>query len=202
MNNIHREKKIDWRISVSILLTILLSSFLTGCGEQLRYASKGEKETVLPDRWKELNESSLGFKIKFPGQWKYNTQFMKTDGGAATVHVFEYWHVAFMYALTVVKFPPGVSDMSDPDKVLDYAVQSLIDEHNGIISYQEPVNMSGYPGRRAIISLPDSSLKNARVNTIIVLRDNLVYRASTSGIGNLEYTEFFLNSFELTPVSY
>ena len=118
----------------------------------------------------------------------------------ATVHIFEFWHVAFQYGITVVKFPPGVADHSNPKPVLDYAVQSLAYENEGLISYQEPRRINGYPARHAVISLPDGYLKNARVNTLIVLRDDLVYRVTTSGIGNYDYIEYFFQSFKLTPI--
>ena len=173
----------------------------TGCEKDPAQPQNLAAESLNPALWKDLEEPTLGFKARFPGKWKHRTEFMETDGGAATVHIFEYWHIAFQYGITVVKFPPGVADMSDPDRVLDFAIQSLIDEKGGTISYQEKVNMGGYPARRAMISLPESYLKSARLNTLIVLRNQFVYRVSTSGVGNHDYIEYFMDEFELTPVS-
>lgn len=186
---------------VQTLIVLLFCVFLSACGNQQKYGGSDATKVFNPESWKTISEPTLGFKAKFPGDWKHNVDFMETENGMATVHIFEYWHVAFQYGLTVVKLPAGASDMSDPDKVLDYAIKTLIDENNGVLSYEEPINMSGYPARRAVVLLPDSYLKNARVNTLIILRNSLVYRVTTSGIGNAEYVEHYLNSFELTPVS-
>lgn len=182
------------------MLAITVLGF-TGCEKDPAQPQNLAAEALNPALWQDLEEPTLGFKARFPGKWKYHTEFMQTGGGVATVHIFEYWHIAFQYGITVVKFPPGVADMSEPERVLDYAIQSLIDEHGGTISYQEKVNMSGYPARRAMISLPESYLKSARLNTLIVLRNQFVYRVSTSGVGNHDYIEYFMDEFALTPVS-
>jgi len=181
-------------------LAILLGALLVGCGPQQKYAGKKAKQNIDAESWKTIDEPTLGFKAKFPGQWKTSTDTMMTDRGVAQVYIFDYWHVAFQYGITVVRFPPGVSDMSDPDQVLDYAVESLAQKQNGTLSYQEDINIGGYPARRAMLTLPDSYLKQSRVNTLIVLRNQYVYRITTAGVGNHEYVEHFIDSFELTPV--
>jgi len=158
-------------------------------------------EDLNPDLWTTLDQPTLGFKTKFPGKWKYKTEVMKTENGDAAVHIFEYWHVAFTYGITVVKLPEGASDMSDPDKVLEYAINSVADDNKGLVSYQQNIDVGGYPARRAMITLPDSYLKSARLNTMVILRNNFVYRISTSGVGNHDYIEYFMNSFQLTPVA-
>jgi hypothetical protein len=190
----------NWSRSKFVVLVCIAGIVNFSCVEQQKLGHT-EGDSVNPRSWETLSESSLGFTAKFPGQWQHQVQFMETESGAATVHIFEYGDVAFQYGITVVRFPPGESDMSDPDLVLDYSVSSLVEETGGVISYQENLEVGGYPARRAIISLPESFLKNARLNTLIVLRGSLVYRASTSGIGNLEFTEFFLESFDITPIS-
>ena len=186
---------------LSIALFFLTCFGFTGCQPDPAKVQFAEIETLDPSLWIDLEEPTLGFKARFPGKWKYRTEEMPTDNGVATVHIFEFWHIAFQYGITVAKFPPGVSDMSNPKTVLDYAVKSLADETGGTISYQEDVNMGGYPARRAMISLPESYLKSARTNTMIVLRNQFVYRITTSGVGNHDYIEYFLDEFELTPVS-
>ena len=161
----------------------------------------GQKDgNVNPSQWVAVDEPSLGFRAKFPGKWKSDIKFMGTDRGMAPVYIFEYWHIAFQYGITIVRLPDGVANRSTSTKALDNAVKALAQEQNAVISYQESFMIGGYPARRAVLSLPDSYLKNARVNTMIILRDNLVYRVTTAGIGNLEYVDFFLKSFELTPI--
>jgi len=185
----------------AVFFVALFSAMLSACKPHPSQPRKLSGEDLNPALWADISESSLGFKGRFPGKWKYHTEFMPTPDGAATVHIFEYWHIAFQYGITVVKFPPGVADMSDPDRVLDFAVKSIVDEKGGVISFQENVNMGGYPARRAMVSLPESYLKSARLNTLIILRNNFVYRVSTSGVGNHDSIEYFMNSFELTPIA-
>jgi hypothetical protein len=157
-------------------------------------------EAFNPDIWIPLDEPTLGFKTRLPGPWEHRVDYMETPQGAATVHIFDYWHLAFRYGITVARFPPGVADMSDPDHVLNFAIQSLVDEQKAVISYQERINVGGYPALRAILLLPDSFLKNARLNTLIILRNEYVYRVSTAGVGNLDSTDYYMRSFELTPI--
>jgi hypothetical protein len=192
-------KNFALRSVLPLLLTCCIT-MITGCSPQEDGDQEGSYQSIRPELWTQIEEPSLGFKSRFPAPWKTRTQNMPTDQGMATVHIFEYWHVAFQYGITVVRFPPGVADMSEPDIVLDFAVNSLAAEHQGLVSFQENQQIGGYPARRAMISLPESYLKQARVNTLIVLRNELVYRVSTSGIGNHEQIELFLRSFELTPV--
>ncbi len=189
---------------LGLLPAVMLSlgfAFQLGCKPDSIQPQNLAGEALNPALWQDIEESSLGFKAKFPGKWKSRTEFMETNSGAATVHVFEYWHIAFQYGITVVNVPPGEANMSDPDRVLDYSVESIVTENGGTISFQENVNMGGYPARRAMIALPDSYLKSARLNTLIVLRNNFIYRVSTSGVGNHDYIEFFMDNFELTPVT-
>jgi hypothetical protein len=185
----------------SVSLCLFITFFFTACDSNKSTEKKGKSLGFDPERWLAIENPSLGFKGKFPGKWKSDVKFMQTQGGAATVYIFEYWHVAFQYGITIVRFPPGVADNSNPQKVLKYAVKSLADERGGLISYQEPITIAGCPARRAVLTLPDSRLKNSRVNTIIILRDDLVYRVTTAGLGNVEYVDFFLKSFELIPIA-
>ncbi len=183
------------------LVVITIATLSASCGPQQKYAGEGAITDIKAETWLTIDEPTLGFKSKFPGKWKTPpVETMETENGLAYVYIFDYWHVAFQYGITVVKFPHGVADMSDPDTVLDFAVNSLAEEQNGTVAFQENVNMGGYPARRAMISLPDSYLKQARVNTMIILRNQLVYRITTAGVGNHEFIEHFMDSFELTPV--
>ena len=188
------------KITASALLYIFPVILFTACDSSHENGQKGKSKEVNPEQWSTVEESSLGFRAKFPGKWKNDVKFMGTDRGMATVYIFEYWHIAFQYGITVVRLPNGVADHSNPTKTLDNAVIALAQEQNAVVSYQKQISIGGHPARRAVLSLPDSYLKNARVNTIIILRDNFVYRVTTAGIGNLEYVDFFLNSFELIPV--
>ena len=194
-----------WRMRLkkmvaSALLYIFPVILFTACDSSRENGQKGKDKEVNPEQWLTVEESSLGFRAKFPGKWKNEVKFMQTDRGMATVYIFEYWHIAFQYGISVVRLPDGVADRSNSTKALDNAVKALAQEQNAIVSYQQQITVGGYPARRAVLSLPDSYLKNARVNTIIILRDNLVYRVTTAGIGNLEYVDFFMKSFELIPV--
>ena len=184
--------------STSLYIFTLLA--FVACNSSQKSENKPKELSFDPDKWLTVEETSLGFKAKFPGKWKSNIQFMDTGRGMATVYIFEYWHIAFQYGITIVRLPEGVADTNNTTKALDNAVLSLAEKQNAIVSYQQPITVGGCPARRAVLTLPDSYLKNARVNTIIVLRDNLVYRITTAGIGNLEYVDFFLKSFELVPM--
>ena len=184
--------------STSLYIFTLLA--LVACDSSKKSEGKDKEIPFDPKTWLNVEETSLGFKAKFPGQWKNDIQFMDTGRGMATVYIFEYWHIAFQYGITVVRLPDGVADKNNTTQALDNAVLALAQKQNAIVSYQQPITVGGCPARRAVLSLPDSYLKNARVNTIIVLRDNLVYRVTTAGIGNLEYVDYFLKSFELVPI--
>ncbi|MEQ9823389.1 MAG: hypothetical protein ABQ298_03305 [Puniceicoccaceae bacterium] len=198
----HPSTPIHCHAFLFLCLTLLCLLSQAGCDSQSANPGNLASEAFDPNRWITVEEPTLGFRSKFPGKWKHRTQFMQMPQGSATVHIFEYWHIAFQYGITVTRLPPGVSDLRNPNRVLDYAVQSIIDEHGGTLTFQENRNVGGFSARRARITLSESYLKSAQLNTLIVLRDNLVYRISTAGVGNHEHIEFFLNSFETIPIQW
>jgi hypothetical protein len=187
-----------WRIVGLLVAAALLTGGCSGEAPPPPVTRGGE--AFNPEIWINLEEPTLGFKTRFPGPWEHRVDYMETPQGAATVHIFDYWHLAFRYGITVARFPPGVADMSEPDHVLNFAIQSLVDEHGAVISYQERINVGGYPALRAILLLPESFLKSARLNTLIILRNEYVYRISTAGVGNFDSIEYYMRSFELTPI--
>lgn len=200
MKSVPLKKILFHKFVLSVSICVFSTLFFTACDSHQDTETEHKRLDFNPAQWPTIEESSLGFRGKFPGKWKFEVQFMKTEKGAATVYIFDYWHLAFQYGITVVRFPPGIADSSNPKKVLDYAVQSLAEEQQGIISHQQSITVAGFPARRAVLRLPESRLKNTHVNTIIILRDNLVYRVTTAGLGNVDYVDFFFKSFELIPI--
>ncbi len=186
-----------FRDRVLVIACLALTLFLGGCDSHSEAEDNFFGE---PGEWFTLNAQNLGFRIEFPKKPTERVQNFDSGGATATAYMYGYKHVAFEYGVTVVKLPRFQVDNSRPEVVLEYAVQSLVHEKGGKLIRQYDINLNGYPGRRAYINYPDSFLKDVRLNTVILLRNNLVYRVTTAGLGNEEEVSQFLNSFSLTPL--
>jgi len=193
----HGRFHFTFREHLPVLTGLILPFLLVSCG------SDTDKESVdqfIPyEEWHPMIVDNLGFRIDFPKKPTERVESFDSGGATATAYIYGYKHVAFEYAVTVVKLPAFQVDNSRPEVVLEYAIQSLVHEKGGKLIRQYDINLNGYPGRRAYIEYPDSFLKDVRLNTVILLRQNLVYRISTSGLGNKDEVSHFLNSFSIIP---
>lgn len=154
---------------------------------------------VATAQWETVSEPDLGFRIDFPGKPVVRNQSFKTASGVGHVFLYSYKHIAFEYAMSVMRLPPGEVRTDDFEGVLDATVEDLAREKKGLLSFQESINVGGFPGRRATVSLPETYLKDNRAHTLIVLRGNYVYRVTAAGIGNIDIVQHFFNSLEIVP---
>lgn len=176
------------------VMFFLLFSF--GC-KPLR--EEGISGGVATAQWQTVSEPDLGFRIDFPGKPELRNQAFNTASGAGQVFLYSFKHIAFEYGLSVMRLPPAEVNTDDLEGVLDATVQDLVREKKGLLSFQESMNVGGFPGRRATVSLPETYLKDNRAHTLIVLRGNYVYRVTAAGIGNIDIVQHFFNSFEILP---
>lgn len=178
------------------LLLVALVFLWSGCSSREQEGVSGGVATA---HWQIISEPELGFSIEFPGKPVVRNQSFNTASGQGHVFLYSYKHIAFEYAMSVMRLPPAEVTTDNFEGVLDATVQELVREKKGLLSFQESMSVGGFPGRRATVSLPDTYLKENRAHTMIVLRGNYVYRVTAAGIGNIDIVQYFFNSFAILP---
>jgi len=184
------------RLCLAACLLLALLFVWGGCSSSEQEGVSGGVATA---QWQKVSEPELGFRIEFPGKPELRNQSFNTASGVGQVFLYSYKHIAFEYAMSVMRLPPAEVSTDDFEGVLDATVQELVREKKGLLSFQESMNVGGFPGRRATVSLPDTYLKDNRAHTLIVLRGNYVYRVTAAGIGNIDMVQYFFNSFAILP---
>ncbi len=147
------------------------------------------------NHWHEFHSAKGGFKIELPGEAKAEITPPKPNGRAESRYVVDQGDTA--YVVAVDDYPPGQLTHANPNVLLDAAQNAVLKGLHGKLREEQPIRISGYPGRQIIFDTPDHNTGKVR---IFVVRNRLyqTWYLGPTGQETRPAIDRFLDSFQLT----
>ncbi len=153
-------------VTVKILILLSLTLLLSGC-------FKASEEQLI-----EYTSDEGKFTVSMPGKPSKDIKNIPTAVGAISMYLFmvEKTNIAYMVAYS--DYPAVVVENSDPEKILDGAVNGAMQNMEGKLISQEQITYGEDPGREISFNAKKGIAKG---KAVIVLSGNRLYQVMAVG---------------------
>lgn len=126
--------------------------------------------------WQEFRCEEGGFSALLPGTPAKVTHRVDSPAGPLDIQVFTLEHRRFTYVLSYTDYPEAALQAKTPEDILNGARQGAVANVQGRLVSETALRLSPYPGREAVIAVPDGH----QVRLRFFLVKNRLYQAGVA----------------------